>query len=62
MTQLERFEAALAEDQELPVLTATEFADLVVELAASDLSEFNQREILESGRYFGRGFGVDYTL
>jgi hypothetical protein len=61
MTQLERLQEALAAGQDMPVLTGIEFEALTAEVLASDLSEFDQNEILACARYKGRGFGVDYS-
>jgi len=62
MTQLERLEDAFVCDIELPTLSAADYAELVAEVQSSELSEFDQQEILIFGRYKGRGFGVDNTL
>lgn len=62
MTQYQRLLDAYNADVELPTLTASEFAALILEVKQDDdISFFDKTEILESGRFFGRGFAVDYS-
>lgn len=62
MTELERFDAALASGQELPVLTGAEYQSLISEVNASALTAFDINELLVYGRYQGHGFGVNTSL
>jgi len=62
MIQYTRLMNALKAGQELPVLTLTEYTTLIEEITAmTTLSEFDKKEMLENGRFYGHGFAVDYN-
>jgi len=62
MIQYTRLMEAYQADQELPTLTTSEYATLISEVNQHpEISEFDKTEMLDMGRFFGRGFAVDYN-
>ena len=56
---LDSFEAAIANNTDLPVLNSAQWTALQDEVTG--LSDFDQQEALTFCRYKGRGFGVDLS-
>lgn len=62
MIQYTRLMKAWKANEEMPILTKSEYAALTEEVSNNfDISAFDKTEMLDAGRFFGHGFAVDYN-
>lgn len=60
-SQIDRLEAAYQANEEMPILSVSEFEQLLIEVQTSDLGDYEKQDVANY-LYKGRGLGVDTNL